>query len=94
MLGKVPWKTEQLTQFWQRLAEASQVDPALRAVPVRIIGLAAEQFVDHGSVTDLRRLVGLDVDGIAHQIREALATVGAPTPAPTPQPRLAEVTPG
>ncbi len=59
------------------LAEASQGDPALRAVPVRIIGLAADQFVDHGSVADLRRLVGLDVDGIARQIRETLATVGA-----------------
>ncbi|HEY8198764.1 MAG TPA: 1-deoxy-D-xylulose-5-phosphate synthase [Candidatus Limnocylindrales bacterium] len=75
------------------LAEASQGDAALRAVPVRIIGLAAEEFVDHGSVADLRRLVGLDVDGIARQIREALATVGA-RPTATPQPRLAEVTPG
>ena len=76
------------------LAEASQGDPALRAVPLRIIGLAADQFVDHGSVADLRRLVGLDVEGIARQLREGLAKVGAHASATTPQPRLAEVTPG
>jgi 1-deoxy-D-xylulose-5-phosphate synthase len=60
----------------EALAEAGLADPALRAVPVRIIGLPADRFVDHGSVSDLRRLVGLDVDGLARQMREALALVG------------------
>ncbi|MGZ6297077.1 MAG: 1-deoxy-D-xylulose-5-phosphate synthase [Candidatus Limnocylindrales bacterium] len=80
----------------EALAEAGLADPDLRAVPVRIIGLSGERFVDHGSVTDLRRLVRLDADGLTAQLREALATVGAkpsaaletagakPSEAPTP----------
>jgi 1-deoxy-D-xylulose-5-phosphate synthase len=75
----------------EAIAEAGLADPTLRAIPVRIVGLAAERFVDHGSVSDLRHLVGLDVEGLARQMREALAAVGA-TPVPTPSPGLAEVT--
>jgi 1-deoxy-D-xylulose-5-phosphate synthase len=74
----------------EAIAEAGLTDATLRAIPVRIVGLAADHFVDHGSVSDLRRLVGLDVDGLAAQMREALAAVGA---APRPvAPSLAEVT--
>ena len=60
-----------------RCSRAGQGDAALRAVPVLRIGIPAERFVDHGAVADLRRVVRLDADGIARQIREALATVGA-----------------
>ena len=76
----------------EALAEAGLTDPTLRSIPVRVVGLAAEHFVDHGSVSDLRKLVGLDVDGLARQMRDALAAVGATPPALEP-PSLAEVTP-
>ena len=74
----------------ETIAAAGLTDPTLRGVPVRIVGLAADHFVDHGSVSDLRRLVGLDVDGLARQMREGLAAVGA-TPRRV-EPDLAEVT--
>jgi 1-deoxy-D-xylulose-5-phosphate synthase len=61
----------------EALAEAGLEDPALRSVPVHLIGLSGEQFVDHGSAADLRRLLRLDVDGLVEQLSEALATVGA-----------------
>jgi 1-deoxy-D-xylulose-5-phosphate synthase len=60
--------------------DARVADPALRDVTVRILGLAADRFVDHGSVDDLRRLLRLDSAGIAEQIRETLARMRA-TPA-------------
>jgi 1-deoxy-D-xylulose-5-phosphate synthase len=77
----------------EALAEAGLAEPALRDVPVRVVGLDADHFVDHGSVADLRRMVGLDVDGLARQMREALATVGARPSVPTDRPSLAEVSP-
>ena len=43
--------------------EARLADPAYRAIPVRPIGIPGDRFVDHGSVTDLRRLIRLDVPG-------------------------------
>ena len=46
------------------LEEARLVDPAYRGVPLRLIGIPGDRFVDHGSVTDLRRLIRLDVAGI------------------------------
>ncbi|MBA3627953.1 MAG: 1-deoxy-D-xylulose-5-phosphate synthase, partial [Chloroflexi bacterium] len=61
----------------EALAEAGLRDPALRDVPVRVVGLPGDRFVDHGSVIDLRRLTRLDVDGLLEQAREALAAVGA-----------------
>ena len=76
----------------EALAEAGLTDPTLRSIPVRVVGLAAEHFVDHGSVSDLRKLVGLDVDGLARQMRDALAALGATRRAVEP-PSLAEVTP-
>ncbi len=69
------------------LAEAGLDDPALRAVPVRLMGLPADRFVDHGSAADLRRILHLDVDGLHEQLVEALAQVGArPSAAPARRP--------
>ncbi|MDQ3448674.1 MAG: 1-deoxy-D-xylulose-5-phosphate synthase [Chloroflexota bacterium] len=61
----------------EALAAAGLQDPALREVPVRIIGLPGDRFVDHGSVGDLRRITRLDVEGLTEQVREALDVVGA-----------------
>jgi 1-deoxy-D-xylulose-5-phosphate synthase len=55
------------------IEEARQVDPAYRDLSLRIIGIPADRFIDHGSVADLRRVLRLDVDGIAAQIRETAA---------------------
>ncbi|MET0773311.1 MAG: 1-deoxy-D-xylulose-5-phosphate synthase, partial [Candidatus Limnocylindrales bacterium] len=55
-------------------------DPALRAVPVLRIGIPAARFVDHGAVSDLRHLIGLDVDGIHAQVIDALARLGDGAP--------------
>jgi 1-deoxy-D-xylulose-5-phosphate synthase len=61
----------------EALAEAGLRDAALREVPIRIIGLSGDRFVDHGSVGDLRRLTRLDVEGLLEQIHEALGAVEA-----------------
>ena len=55
--------------------EARCTDPAYRDVPVRILGLPADRFVDHGSVADLRRVLRLDTPGLVAQVRETLATL-------------------
>jgi len=57
--------------------EARMADPAYRDVPVRIVGIPGERFVDHGSVADLRRVLRLDAPGLADQVRETLATLRA-----------------
>jgi len=57
--------------------EARLADPAYRDVPVRILGIPGERFVDHGSVADLRRVLRLDAPGLAAQVREALETLRA-----------------
>jgi 1-deoxy-D-xylulose-5-phosphate synthase len=59
------------------LEEARAVDPAFREVVLKIIGIPADHFIEHGSVADLRHLIRLDVDGITAQIRETLATLHA-----------------
>ncbi len=59
------------------IEEARLADPAYRDVAVRIVGIPADRFVDHGSVDDLRRLLRLDAAGIAGQIRETLARMRA-----------------
>jgi 1-deoxy-D-xylulose-5-phosphate synthase len=56
-------------------------DPGLREVPVRIIGIPGDAFVDHGSVADLRHVLRLDGAGLTEQVRETLARVGAAPPA-------------
>jgi 1-deoxy-D-xylulose-5-phosphate synthase len=44
------------------------------------IGVPDGRFVDHGSVSDLRALIGLDVEGIVRQVRRAITEAGL-TPA-------------
>ena len=57
--------------------EARLADAAYRDVPVRILGIPGERFVDHGSVADLRRVLRLDAPGLAAQVRETLETLRA-----------------
>jgi 1-deoxy-D-xylulose-5-phosphate synthase len=73
----------------EALAQAGLGDSALRAVPVRVIGVPAGRFVDHGSVADLRRMLRLDTTGITEQIREALGAAGATPAHVTPAARTA-----
>jgi 1-deoxy-D-xylulose-5-phosphate synthase len=61
----------------EALEEARLTDPSLRDVPVRSLGIPGDRFVDHGSVSDLRRVLRLDVPGLTEQVREAIAQVGA-----------------
>jgi 1-deoxy-D-xylulose-5-phosphate synthase len=55
-------------------------DSELREVPVRIVGIPAGRFVDHGSVGDLRALLRLDAPGLAAQVRETLDGLGVRAP--------------
>jgi 1-deoxy-D-xylulose-5-phosphate synthase len=57
--------------------EARLSDPAYRDVAVRIVGIPGDRFVDHGSVSDLRRMLRLDAAGLAEQVREALSSLRA-----------------
>jgi 1-deoxy-D-xylulose-5-phosphate synthase len=59
------------------IEQARVTDPVYRDVAVRIVGIPADRFVDHGSVGDLRRTLRLDSPGIAEQIRETLAKLRA-----------------
>jgi 1-deoxy-D-xylulose-5-phosphate synthase len=59
------------------IEEARLSDPAYRSVALKVIGIPADRFVDHGSVDALRRLLGLDVQGIAAQIRDVLSRMRA-----------------
>ena len=59
----------------EAIEEARLTDPAYRDVAVRLIGIPADRFVDHGAVTDLRRVLRLDVDGLIEQVREALVAL-------------------
>ena len=61
----------------EAIEEARLTDPGLRDLPVRIIGIPGDRFVDHGSVSDLRRVLRLDAAGLADQARETLATLQA-----------------
>jgi len=65
------------------MEEARISDPALRDVSVKILGIPGDRFVDHGSVTDLRRLIRLDVPGLTAQVEETLAQLGIQAPAAT-----------
>ncbi|HYN70260.1 MAG TPA: 1-deoxy-D-xylulose-5-phosphate synthase [Candidatus Eisenbacteria bacterium] len=69
----------------EALEEARLADPALRATALRIIGIPAGRFVDHGAVGDLRHRLRLDVAGLGKQVREAIDTLGLePTVLDTP----------
>jgi 1-deoxy-D-xylulose-5-phosphate synthase len=57
--------------------EARLADPAYRDVMLRIVGIPGDRFVDHGSVSDLRRVLRLDAAGLAEGVRETLATLRA-----------------
>jgi 1-deoxy-D-xylulose-5-phosphate synthase len=61
----------------EALEDARITDPALRDVPVRALGIPGDRFVDHGSVSDLRRVLRLDIPGLTEQVRETIAQVGA-----------------
>ena len=62
----------------EAIEEARLADPAMRDIAVRIIGIPGERFVDHGSVSDLRKLLRLDSAGLAEQVRETLSALGVP----------------
>ncbi len=64
----------------EALEEARLSDPSLRDVPLRIIGIPGDRFVDHGSVADLRVLLRLDAVGMAAQVAETLLEIGAAAP--------------
>jgi 1-deoxy-D-xylulose-5-phosphate synthase len=61
----------------EAVEEARLTDPAYRDVAVRIVGIPADRFVDHGAVADLRRLLRLDATGLTAQVRETLAALRA-----------------
>ena len=65
-------------------SDAALGDESLRALPVKVIGLPRDHFVDHGSVGDLRRYLRIDVPGITEQVHEALAELGLATPEAKP----------
>jgi deoxyxylulose-5-phosphate synthase len=64
--------------------EARLADPVYRDIPVRILGIPGDRFVDHGAVTDLRRLIRLDVPGLTAQVVETLEQMGVTAPTPRP----------
>jgi 1-deoxy-D-xylulose-5-phosphate synthase len=61
----------------EAIEEARILEPALRDLAVRIVGIPAGAFVDHGSVADLRQVLRLDATGLAAQVRETLQAIGA-----------------
>jgi 1-deoxy-D-xylulose-5-phosphate synthase len=63
--------------------EARLADAAYREIPVRILGIPGDRFVDHGSVTDLRRQIRLDAPGLLGQVEEALVLLGVEARAST-----------
>jgi 1-deoxy-D-xylulose-5-phosphate synthase len=68
----------------EAIEEARLADGSLRETSVRIVGIPADRFVDHGAVGDLRRMLRLDPEGLAAQVREAATSLGM-EPAPVPQ---------
>jgi len=67
----------------EALTAAALEDETLR-VPVRIVGLPADHFVDHGSVGDLRHYLKIDTEGIAEQVRATVAELGISPQGVTP----------
>jgi 1-deoxy-D-xylulose-5-phosphate synthase len=59
----------------EAIEDARLTDVALRETAVRIVGIPADRFVDHGAVSDLRRILRLDVPGLTEQVREAVTTL-------------------
>jgi 1-deoxy-D-xylulose-5-phosphate synthase len=59
----------------EAIEEARLTDAGLRETSVRIVGIPADRFVDHGAVADLRRNLRLDVPGLTEQVRESVAAL-------------------
>jgi 1-deoxy-D-xylulose-5-phosphate synthase len=64
----------------EAINDSSRADETLRGLPVKVVGLPADHFVDHGAVGELRRTLRLDTDGITEQIHETLAELRLTTP--------------
>jgi 1-deoxy-D-xylulose-5-phosphate synthase len=64
----------------EALEAARLADASLRDVPLSIIGIPGDRFVDHGSVGDLRVLLRLDPVGLAAQVAETLRKLGVAAP--------------
>jgi 1-deoxy-D-xylulose-5-phosphate synthase len=77
----------------EAMEEARATDPTYRDVAVRIVGIPGDRFVDHGSVSDLRRTLRLDAAGLEAQVRETLAMLGVTPGTPTATPGHPEATP-
>jgi 1-deoxy-D-xylulose-5-phosphate synthase len=75
----------------EAIAEAGLADESVRGLPVRLVGLPRDHFVDHGSVADLRRYLKIDSDGILEQVHEAIEELGmvARRPRRTPKAKTA-----
>jgi 1-deoxy-D-xylulose-5-phosphate synthase len=61
----------------EAVEEARVTDAAFRDLAVRIVGIPGDRFVDHGSVSDLRRMLRLDGPGLADQVRDVLGQLRA-----------------
>jgi 1-deoxy-D-xylulose-5-phosphate synthase len=59
----------------EAIEEARLTDAGLRETSVRIVGIPADRFVDHGAVADLRRILRLDVPGLTEQVRESVTAL-------------------
>ena len=59
----------------EAIEDARLTDSALRETSVRMLGIPADRFVDHGAVADLRRMLRLDAPGLTEQVREAVAAL-------------------
>jgi 1-deoxy-D-xylulose-5-phosphate synthase len=68
----------------EALEEARLTEAALRQTSVRILGIPADRFVDHGAVADLRRILRLDVPGLTEHVREAVAALALTPSRPAP----------
>ena len=62
--------------------------PGVPRVPVRPIGIPGDRFVDHGSVTDLRRLIRLDVPASPRRSRRRSRQLGSRRAARPPVGRI------
>ena len=68
----------------EAIEEARLTDRTLRETAVRILGIPADRFVDHGAVADLRRMLRLDAPGLTMQVREAVAALSLAPSRPAP----------
>ena len=71
----------------EAIEDARLTDAALRDTAVRLVGIPADRFVDHGAVADLRRMLRLDAPGLTEQVREVVAALSL---APSRRPPVRE----